>query len=108
MRISDWSSDVCSSDLRHAELHRRIGNRGAVVAAGCRDHTRLRHLAGQQIGKGAAYLEGAGVLQELKLEIDRLRGETEVGEVGGQHRRMPDVGPDAALRLGDAGAGNAG
>src|SRR3546814_3348932 len=27
MRISDWSSDVCSSDLRHAEGTKRSGTR---------------------------------------------------------------------------------
>src|SRR3546814_5447465 len=32
MRISDWSSDVCSSDLRLQRLHLRIG-----VAAGAED-----------------------------------------------------------------------
>src|SRR3546814_3175636 len=33
MRISDWSSDVCSSDLRPAVL--RSGNSGLCRASGC-------------------------------------------------------------------------
>src|SRR3546814_20889057 len=35
MRISDWSSDVCSSDLQHGEpvLHRNLRN-GAIAAVG--------------------------------------------------------------------------
>src|SRR3546814_4460435 len=36
MRISDWSSDVCSSDLRAADVRRRAGDvrerRGVAVA----------------------------------------------------------------------------
>src|SRR3546814_6345111 len=37
MRISDWSSDVCSSDLQRIEIERR----------------RLRHITGRQPGHGA-------------------------------------------------------
>src|SRR3546814_3367097 len=33
MRISDWSSDVCSSDLRHSAVITAMGRR--LVAEGC-------------------------------------------------------------------------
>src|SRR3546814_6628584 len=32
MRSSDWSSDVCSSDLRHAQVTRVVVQRGAAEA----------------------------------------------------------------------------
>src|SRR3546814_3943080 len=42
MRISDWSSDVCSSDLRQ---HHRLGQRAARRAAGA---ARCRRRPGQR------------------------------------------------------------
>src|SRR3546814_1742812 len=36
MRISDWSSDVCSSDLRDGECHLRYSARRQHVQALCR------------------------------------------------------------------------
>src|SRR3546814_13787358 len=45
MRISDWSSDVCSSDLVAAEHHRGVAARPAEAARA------LRHGAGhEQVG----------------------------------------------------------
>src|SRR3546814_5805585 len=35
MRISDWSSDVCSSDLRAAALPRHAGERTQAADRGC-------------------------------------------------------------------------
>src|SRR3546814_17678980 len=35
MRISDWSSDVCSSDLRPAAVDGALANTLALAAAGC-------------------------------------------------------------------------
>src|SRR3546814_7667257 len=35
MRISDWSSDVCSSDLSEAEAEKIVRDARAVDAAGC-------------------------------------------------------------------------
>src|SRR3546814_9289065 len=34
MRISDWSSDVCSSDLHHVDMAFRRQEAGALLAAG--------------------------------------------------------------------------
>src|SRR3546814_6071583 len=54
MRISDWSSDVCSSDLTLDELHHLVDLRIGVIE---RLHMigRLAHLAGQrrQIGRAS-------------------------------------------------------
>src|SRR3546814_1867325 len=58
MRISDWSSDVCSSDLRHVGLRRaRAGRKRPLdqgVAGGIGGGFGLRHLlaAGQQRARG--------------------------------------------------------
>ena len=90
-------------DARHeylgrlAELHRRIGDRRAMVAARRRDHSGLRYLAGQQIREGAARLERPRVLQELELERQRMAGQAELGAVDLDDRRAPDVGPNESL-----------
>src|SRR3546814_10920300 len=43
MRISDWSSDVCSSDLRHRELFYAVPGIGAVL------HTANPRLSDEQL-----------------------------------------------------------
>src|SRR3546814_8620189 len=54
MRISDWSSDVCSSDLRHhqaifglrrhAQMHRTVARDDVrLVIIACIDHREARH-----------------------------------------------------------------
>src|SRR3546814_8695591 len=61
MRISDWSSDVCSSDLIHAILPRRGRGTTRRVVEGHRRLTRRARLNGPHIsGKGAVthYLIG--------------------------------------------------
>src|SRR3546814_6685472 len=72
MRISDWSSDVCSSDLNHRNLpilqpelrfHRRGGEIVALAAelAGYGDCSIHRHgldLLGREGGEDAAHLVG--------------------------------------------------
>src|SRR3546814_19679752 len=53
MRISDWSSDVCSSDLRPVERHR--GGDGVEVDEQCdgeSDESRLRALVRIAIERG--------------------------------------------------------
>src|SRR3546814_4256920 len=39
MRISDWSSDVCSSDLQDQDIHARIGTCGERIARQSRSGT---------------------------------------------------------------------
>src|SRR3546814_7939804 len=58
MRISDWSSDVCSSDLPHAELggqchqQARVGPPGQEVGAG--EGGGERHVEPRRIAPGDA------------------------------------------------------
>src|SRR3546814_18782979 len=71
MRISDWSSDVCSSDL--IDLHAQYG--GVVPALASRDHVRkLLPLIRQTLAEaaltlrdlgGVAYTAGPGLVGAL-------------------------------------------
>ena len=45
-----------------------------MVATGCRNDARLRNLAVQEIGEGAARLEGTGVLQQFQLSTTGAGG----------------------------------
>src|SRR3546814_9642547 len=61
MRISDWSSDVCSSDLR-------FDLRKPVLAE--------EHLAADEEGRDAEHAardRGFGVLDQLRLDLGLLR-----------------------------------
>ena len=77
-----------------AQAHRRVRDRGAVVAARGRDDAGRRDLAQQQVGERAARLEGPGVLERLELERQRKRREPEVRAARLDGRRPADVRPD--------------
>src|SRR5215210_9594907 len=76
--IGDWSSEVCSSDLRlphHNERvdvvdRRRVRERLRVVAGGDRDYAARLLLVAQRrkLVEDAARLERPGALEELRLE----------------------------------------
>src|SRR3546814_6988656 len=77
MRISDWSSDVCSSDLR-----RPFGRAGARLWAGkravrplwrglARPHPRLLLLARQPAAQGRAQI---GLIGRIDFRVLRFRG----------------------------------
>ena len=87
--------DARNENLRaFAELHRGIGCRRAVIAAGCRDDAGFRHFAGQHIGERAARLERARVLEQLELERERSGGQTKLVAIDLDDGRTPDMGPD--------------
>ena len=75
-----------------------------MVAAGGRDDPRFRRAPRQQIGKGAARLERAGVLQEFELQHKRLAGDAEIAGIDPDDRRVPDVGADQPLGRRDPGS----
>src|SRR3546814_3304725 len=95
MRISDWSSDVCSSDLPQERC--RCGDALGMVAGGIGDHAAgaipLRNPADAVVG--AAELEGTGALQRFRLQqyapADALveGGRFEKGGADGQSRQCP-------------------
>src|SRR3546814_1966509 len=94
MRISDWSSDVCSSDLlgREVELGARLedqplGDALIVVALQAREHVAL---VGEE--QRALYVEPIG---RQPLEPDRGVGTRRIGlEVIADARLEVEVGTD--------------
>src|SRR3546814_9236990 len=102
MRISDWSSDVCSSDLDHRAAPVRHG--GAATWRRGRGLERLARAAwaapdpGQAVGTAA----GAGLpvpaLDRLRQPRDRLRRELLIdarpaaSAAGHTNARLPDIG----------------
>src|SRR3546814_8238831 len=75
MRISDWSSDVCSSDLQGGELH------GGVVRRG--------------LGEGERQLFVVEILQRLHRRLHRLAAARQ----GLTQRRNTDGEPPRAERI---------
>src|SRR3546814_12255585 len=71
MRISDWSSDVCSSGLCDFLQHLRIVDRrrhGVVAAVGDRAHRRAQYLAGARLRQACDH----GDLLECGARTDLL------------------------------------
>src|SRR3546814_18576575 len=70
MRISDWSSDVCSSDLGHAKLVEQSGRRRGDHR---RDRDRKVTDAGKERGEHYPHPLGIGLFQRpVRLRIDIL------------------------------------
>src|SRR3546814_2510698 len=74
MRISDWSSDVCSSDLNLAEWLRRAGGDSPPlhIASGLVDHAGWIIMALIAVGGIAAYigLRSPLMIRALEVAID--------------------------------------
>src|SRR3546814_5029532 len=86
MRISDWSSDVCSSDLYATALSiqaalKRLYHRASVVV--CFSASNLAHVAKSLGGRVVADHDESGT------------GERAARETGLQWCMPPDVGTDA-------------
>src|SRR3546814_3233291 len=87
MRISDWSSDVCSSDLglrQHrpvVERERRIGADHGDAGKPRRDFDRLR--LGERVGDVARGLPGGEERSGERLLVD-MRGAGFEGQSGGR------------------------
>src|SRR3546814_11395998 len=96
MRISDWSSDVCSSDLGHPQGYATgpDGGRGETVPAPWRDPRTLVH--GRAAGKHRSG-DRAHVRIHPRPEADQPRNRS-----GGLHlhsapaRKPPAIGPTTA------------
>src|SRR3546814_11676035 len=104
MRISDWSSDVCSSDLARA-LHRAVVQRLAVVGE---HRARVPGLVGLGEVPGRAAAVGAD-LAEVEVGGPWLRA---VGLARAEHQRLtvrpPCVLASVAERLGRHVGGHVG
>src|SRR3546814_12991369 len=84
MRISDWSSDVCSSDLCTADARRltrlvelmAVGRKQSVELAFVRrQHARPRHRSEQGLWIRAEYTDGIGIEHDGSAAGQGLRSE---------------------------------
>src|SRR3546814_20414845 len=76
MRISDWSSDVCSSDLRAAALPgdgRGDAGLGTVQPAGFGLGSARAYRADRAMGRRAVLRAGLGVAQEPPFQRSEAR-----------------------------------
>src|SRR3546814_2313478 len=101
LRISDWSSDVCSSDLNRQWPPRRIVDRD-VPARAMRCHPpRQRAIGGHQGGGLARFLQRRAQCQRDRLRL--LGGRREFG--GGDGGEPPVGGRQPGPFAGEIGGG---
>src|SRR3546814_19427758 len=86
MRISDWSSDVCSSDLNHPQKQVRVGSDVEVDAV---DLDQAEQ-AGPALGALRRSAQGEGLLDAGQV-ADRRQAELACGP-GGDDERVDAVG----------------
>src|SRR3546814_2870878 len=100
MRISDWSSDVCSSDLRrrHDPAHENL--RQFETGAGI-DVT-LRAAAAEDVGPvdDAGEAAGAQLVGAARQEIEEVAVEDVPLEAVALHPRRPEIGGHRLVQLG--------
>src|SRR3546814_16762136 len=82
MRISDWSSDVCSSDLQRATADGRTVAQSIVDAAGAENRSTATGSVGGVIG----------ATMEVLPDLDALEGPVLAPGVGAQGGRAEDLG----------------
>src|SRR3546814_20264383 len=90
MRISDWSSDVCSSDLRNGMARRRKDERSGPQKFGKRAWIlgRIggklggRHMTGRLYECGKIAVRHRGHVDPETIDGDGLRGRSEERRVG--------------------------
>src|SRR3546814_8156525 len=85
MRISDWSSDVCSSDLRAVRPADRIDRRHASVAVDA--PTRSADLPGQPVDQSRLEDERAPHRDVVEAELHRLLDRGALVDPTVQHQR---------------------
>src|SRR3546814_3498189 len=84
LRISDWSSDVCSSDLDGAERIRRHARRGRQeIARRARDHD--VDLAPRSVNRGECGFDG-GIVADVGGGAHRLVSGGEIGSASCRER----------------------
>src|SRR3546814_4636657 len=96
MRISDWSSDVCSSDLQIAEIEERRAAEGEFPVQNGGDlppgaHPPHQDVRAAEIGVREARRTGPGVEQAA---LGLGEGDERAGQVRSQARSAPAVDQD--------------
>src|SRR3546814_10671510 len=69
MRISDWSSDVCASDLQAGLLRRRVRRRAVAAVPGLGVHRAGALPAREETRGAAAGPVGGAVLRRLRVRV---------------------------------------
>src|SRR3546814_1877685 len=90
MRISDWSSDVCSPDLEQVEIEARYSG---YLERQREEIARAQRHGGMAIPDGFDYAAVRGLSAEVRQKFERVRPQTV-----GQAQRIPGVTP-AAISL---------
>src|SRR3546814_1802343 len=90
MRISDWSSDVCSSDLvHHLRAYRRGDSRRAIAwKPSARRDTLLVREYEQPLGSDVVLDWNALAMLDREARIRRLARWIDDAERGGRHYRL--------------------
>src|SRR3546814_9369389 len=85
MRISDWSSDVCSSDLGNHHEQGGVGEGGVEAEELERDDPldlelmhRIGHAAGRAAVRASCFLCGESCLDHCHMQIGRASGRERV------------------------------
>src|SRR3546814_11774542 len=102
MRISDWSSDVCSSDL-DLEMQRTIVAEQTLRA----NFAAIRHRDARQQAVDQLLLPGAQGLA-LGAAIEAVERGRVAGLVSGHGGRVSDTAPGRAARSGERRVGEKG
>src|SRR3546814_18591818 len=95
MRISDWSSDVCSSDLAPARARSCRFENGAEELAGALFLRRIEEIVGAALFADPTAVEEADAvgefLGEAHLVGDHKHGEVELGaKLADHHQHLAD------------------
>src|SRR3546814_15502070 len=94
MRISDWSSDVCSSDLRGVDLAQHLVQLGDGAAADERHPPRQRPAKrAQQAAQFAVYADRVGPLDKLNQRSIEIDEKTDLHHKPGRPQRQSERNP---------------
>src|SRR3546814_19931755 len=92
MRISDWSSDVCSSDLGVAEIvakRQRFGQILVELEAARQPAGDLRHLDAMR--QPGTIMVALGCAEDLGLVLESAKGRRKIGRASCREREWPYV-----------------
>src|SRR3546814_11382025 len=98
MRISDWSSDVCSSDLAGADPQRAGGiESGALGESRDRDMPRRLGLGHRRFATGEDFRRIGG--EDLRRALAVEAAEPQEGAVEGEDRKSDVSGKSVSVRV---------